>query len=239
MASSLQAPKIVQTLERLESRIGVRFPESGLAAVCRELVTTGRDTARRARALSRPFRGLRIGVFALIVGGVIAQIAAARFLHLERMDFEAANLVQGTEAAVNLLILFGGAIWFMLTAEERIKRGRVLAALHELRSLAHVIDMHQLTKDPTVVLDPSKRTPMSPARNMSEFELTRYLDYCSEMLALIGKLAALYAERVRDPAVVNAVNDIENLTGSLSRKIWQKIMIIGQLDERRANSNSA
>ena len=51
------------------------------------------------------------------------------------------------------------------------------------------------------------------------------------MLALIGKLAALYGENMRDGVVVDAVNDIENLAANLGRKIWQKIMIIGQLRE--------
>jgi hypothetical protein len=36
------------------------------------------------------------------------------------------------------------------------------------------------------------------------------------MLALIGKLAALYAERMRDGVVIDAVNDIENLTTGLA-----------------------
>lgn len=67
---------------------------------------------------------------------------------------------------------------------------------------------------------------------MTQFELTRYLDYCAEMLALIGKLAALYADRVRDSVVIASVNDIEDLTAGLGRKIWQKITIIGALDER-------
>ena len=30
-------------------------------------------------------------------------------------------------------------------------------------------------------------TPSSPLRRMTPFELTRYLDYCSEMLAIISK----------------------------------------------------
>jgi hypothetical protein len=107
----------------------------------------------------------------------------------------------------------------------------VLDALHRLRSLAHVIDMHQLTKDPTVILDTHK-TQASPERTMSQFELTRYLDYCSEMLAMVGKLAALYGERMRDGVVIDAVNDIETLTTSLGRKIWQKITIISALEER-------
>ena len=93
--------------------------------------------------------------------------------------------------------------------------------------------MHQLTKDPTLVLGP--RTSSSPAREMSRFELARYLDYCAEMLALTAKLAALYAGESDDPVVIAAVNDIETLTSDLGRKIWQKIMILGQLDEARAD----
>lgn len=231
---TLDAEKIVITLERLHTRIEERFPDSGLGRVCDDLVKTARQTARRARALNTPYIGVRLGVLALIVAGVIAQILAARFAHLERLGTDVANLVQSTEAAVNLLILFGGAVWFLTTLETRMKRARALAALHELRSYAHIIDMHQLTKDPTIILGAhQKRTEHSPQRDMSEFELARYLDYCAEMLALAGKLAALYAERLQDAVVVNAVNDVESLTTNLGRKIWQKIMIISQLDESR------
>jgi hypothetical protein len=48
------------------------------------------------------------------------------------------------------------------------------------------------------------------------------------MLSLTGKLAALYAQSVNDTVVVEAVNDIENLATNLSRKIWQKIMMVEQ-----------
>jgi hypothetical protein len=51
------------------------------------------------------------------------------------------------------------------------------------------------------------------------------------MLALIGKLAALFADRTRDGVVIDAVNDIENLTNGLGRKIWQKITIISALEQ--------
>ena len=51
------------------------------------------------------------------------------------------------------------------------------------------------------------------------------------MQSLIGKLAALYADRMRDSVVIEAVNDIENLTTGLGRKIWQKITILSALDE--------
>ena len=87
--------------------------------------------------------------------------------------------------------------------------------------------MHQLTKDPEQVLSPEmERTESSPARVMSRFELARYLDYCAELLSLVGKLASLHAQHLPDHVILEAVNDIESLSVGLSRKIWQKIVIL-------------
>ena len=44
------------------------------------------------------------------------------------------------------------------------------------------------------------------------------------MLSLTGKIAALYLKDFDDSVVVSAVNEIEELTTGLSRKIWQKII---------------
>jgi len=230
-ATHLRADRVLATLDKLQDRINARFPEAGLARVCADVIETARFSARDAASLARPHFFWRFGALLLIVFGLAAQIAAFRFLNIRAETLTAPELVQGLEAAVNLLILFGGAIWFIMSLEERRKRQRALDALHRLRQLAHVIDMHQLTKDPTVVLDQHK-TAASPERTMTQFELTRYLDYCAEMLSLIGKLAALYGDRVRDSVVIAAVNDIEDLTAGLGRKIWQKITIIGALEER-------
>ena len=76
------------------------------------------------------------------------------------------------------------------------------------------------------------RTSSSPDRDLTPFELVRYLDYCSEMLSLTAKLAALYAEKLSDPVVLEAVGDIERLTSDLSGKIWQKITIVQSLEGR-------
>ena len=51
---------------------------------------------------------------------------------------------------------------------------------------------------------------------MTPFELTRYLDYSGEMLALIGKIAALYAQNFEDTTTLVTVNEIEALTSALS-----------------------
>lgn len=225
---TLRADLILSTLDKLHERIIARFPESGLGRVCADLQLTADEIVRDAAEIAKPSWGWRIGAGLVAMLGLAAQFWAAEHFRIEGAS--STELLQGLEAAVNLLILFGGGVWFLMTLEERLKRQRVLDALHRLRSAAHVIDMHQLTKDPTIVLDAHK-TPASPQRTMSHFELTRYLDYCAEMLALIGKLAALYAERMRDSVVIDAVNDIENLTTGLGRKIWQKITIISALEE--------
>ena len=114
---------------------------------------------------------------------------------------------------------------FLWSIETRVKRRRTMDSIHELRSIAHVVDMHQLTKDPAALLD-RYRTASSPQRTMTPFELARYLDYCSEMLALISKVAALYVQDFPDHVAATAVDEIENLTTGLSRKIWQKVTLL-------------
>ncbi|HWA91019.1 MAG TPA: hypothetical protein VG889_13350 [Rhizomicrobium sp.] len=234
----LKPELIVNTVERLSARIAERFPSSGLATVCADLAQTAQATAERVERLGRPNIALRLLALGVVVAGLAAQIYVAELIDWEDVLRRAdpVGITQGLDSIVNLLILAFGAIWFVLTLEQRLKRRQVQARLHELRAFAHVVDMHQLTKDPTVVLSASEPTTSSPARRMSKFELSRYLDYCSEMLALIAKLAALYAGRIRDREVTAGVVEIEELTSDLGRKIWQKIMILSELDERQRST---
>ena len=238
MHQGLDAPKVVKTLERLRARISERFPKAGLSTVAQDLVDVAEATAARARRVSEPFVLLRagIGLVVLTTVGVGAWVVMHSPPQHLTLSPDVAALAQGLNAVVNLLALAVGSIWFMMSLEQRLKRRRALKDLHELRSFAHVIDMHQLTKDPTVMLSKQPRTSSSPVREMTQFQLTRYLEYCAEMLALIGKLAALYSEYTRDPEIVGAVNDVENLSTDLGRKIWQKITILSALDESQAKA---
>ena len=124
---------------------------------------------------------------------------------------------------------------FLITFESRLKRRRALETLHQLRSVAHIVDMHQLTKDPERIAAVRPDTASSPARALTPFDLGRYLDYCSELLAVISKLAALHVQHFNDPVTLAAVNDIECLTTGLSNKMWQKITL---LDTFRAQAVS-
>ena len=89
--------------------------------------------------------------------------------------------------------------------------------------------MHQLTKDPERLLSKEPSTPSSPERLMTSPELGRYLDYCSELLSVTSKLAALLVQYFNDEVVLSAVNEIETLTTGLSGKIWQKIRMLDRV----------
>lgn len=64
--------------------------------------------------------------------------------------------------------------------------------------------------------------------------MSRYLDYCCEMLSLLGKIAAIYGVHLQDEIALRAVNDVERLTTGLSQKIFQKVMILHGVVDRSA-----
>jgi hypothetical protein len=165
----------------------------------------------------------------LLVGAVGLAWIVSLFYRVPASAENVYTVLQGLEAAANLLVLMGAGIFFLFRIEERLKRRDALKALHELRSIVHVIDMHQLTKDPSSVVSIAGKTASSPARTLSRIEVARYLDYCSEMLSLTSKVAVLFAQGFPEPTVTEAVSDIERISAGLSQKIWQKINILEAL----------
>jgi hypothetical protein len=155
-------------------------------------------------------------------------IGVLRNIHQFRFD-DFTNSIQAFESTIGSVVFISAAILFLMSCETRIKRSRALKAVHELRAMAHIVDMHQLTKDPELYSGKTQSVPAAPKRAMTPFELGRYLDYCSDALALISKIAALYVQEFQDPVLLDAVDDVETLTSGLSRKIWQKITIFETL----------
>ncbi|MCA9032096.1 MAG: hypothetical protein KDA66_14870 [Planctomycetaceae bacterium] len=229
----LQSSRITETVEILSRRIRERFPEAGLNKVCGHLLEFAREAQKTSHDISRPMYGVRVisGLLVFLFAAVFAWCFA--HVRMPQQQLMANEFVQVVEAGFNAILLTGLTLFFFGSLETRVKRGRALRALHELRSLAHVIDMHQLTKDPERVLSPGRETESSPKSTMTSFQLNRYLDYCSEMLALVGKIGALYVDEFTDTEAVEAVNDLESLTTGFSRKIWQKINILQLADERQ------
>lgn len=224
--TTLDANKLIETIERLARRVGERFPNAGLYQVVRQLLAIANQSKARAEMVAQPLLWVRVVITLLLLVLIVGIVSALRAIDLTVTDVNFFEVVQAVEAGINEIILLGAGIFFLVTLETRIKRSRALKALNELRAIAHVIDMHQLTKDPEYILQRGFDTPSSPVRTMTDYELSRYLDYCSEMLSLTGKLAVLYVQNFDDAIVLNAVNEIESLTTDLSRKIWQKLMIL-------------
>ena len=226
---TLDPDRIVGTLERLEARIGERFPGRGLGKVCAELTDVAQATKARAAKIAQANVPLRLGSLAVIVTGVAVIGYVGTIIEYKHSTDNLFGVVQGIEALINVLVLSGAAIFFLSTIEQRWKRHQALEYLHELRTIVHVIDMHQLTKDPSRFAGQPTRS--SPERTMSPYELMRYLDYCSEMLSLAAKVATLYAQSSRDSVVIGAVTELEQVSANLSQKIWQKITLIRDVEE--------
>ncbi len=217
-------------------RIEERFPDSGLGRVAAELAVVAQQNEVVIAQLRRPLWWLR--TVTLLAAATLVSLVlwiGVEFVQVaEKHTGSLPDLLQGIDAAINELIFLSLAIFFLMSLEVRFKRRGALRMIHHLRSIAHVVDMHQLTKDPEHALRPVAATASSPKRTLTRVDLTRYLEYCSELLALVSKLAALHAQDLQDPVVLEAVNDLESLTADLARTVWQKITILDITEPERA-----
>jgi hypothetical protein len=223
----LEAPAVKETVEELYGRIEARFPTRGLLGVCGDLIKLVDEVQTSAGQGQRRIRMARV-ISRVVMVLVLAATAVALVLAVHDALFgdgvrNSIDVLDLAETAVNDLVYAAIAIFFLWSFPERLQRSRLLNLLHQLRSTAHVIDMHQLTKDPEQLKPSWVPTSKSTKLNMTRDQVERYLDYCSEMLSLVGKTAALCAEESRDSVILETVSTIENLTVGLSRKIWQKI----------------
>lgn len=126
-----------------------------------------------------------------------------------------------------MLLVLAGGIFFLVGMENRMRRNQALDAIAEFRSLAHLVDLHQINKDPG--LD-SLKPPEDDKRTVrSDEALASYLDFSGDLLSIVGKLAAYYAQNLSDRVVLDAVNEIETLTSSLSNKLWLKILVLREM----------
>lgn len=227
----LQAEKIVETAIQLRRRIEERFPGSGLGNLAVEVVNVANEAAVRSKEIRQPNYWLRTGSVLLIVlmAGLLGVIATK--LHSEDDPFQLNEFVQTFEAAIGSVVFLGLAIIYLWSVEGWWKQRRALSAIRELRAMAHIVDMHQLTKSPESAVG-SQPTASSPKRTLTQFELSRYLDYCIELLSLINKIGAIYVQEFPDAVALEAVDQLSDLTNGLSRNIWQKVMLLDRAVEK-------
>lgn len=225
MSAQLDYQGIKETVGTLLLRIKDRFPESGLYDVCKQLEDLGDETKQVTERIGQPIWPVRIFSCVLMLVFIIALLTLLGNFQTEN-DASLFAVVQTLDAGASLLIFLGISTIFLWSIEQRLRRKHAIRAINRLRDLAHVIDMKQLTKDPDGLVAIAHPTEHSPKRGLDAYALGRYLDYCTEMLSLVSKLGYLYVTEFHDVEATQAANELENLCTGLSRKIWQKIMII-------------
>ena len=226
---TLHAEAVAETVRRLRDRIAERFPERDLVRVADELLgLVGRVTVD-ASAVRGRIRIARVVSRVLIVTIALGTVVAL-WLAVDGARGDAGpdglDWLPLIETTINDLVFAAIAVFFLYTFPERLQRGDLLKLLHRLRSLAHIVDMHQLAKDPERLRPGFRPTGSSADVHLDRDQMERYLNYCSELLSLVGKTAALCAEESRDAVVLETVRSIEELTLGMSRKIWQKISVL-------------
>ncbi|MEE9403359.1 MAG: hypothetical protein V3V20_00570, partial [Algisphaera sp.] len=202
----LRPERILMAIELLIERIEYRLPGRGLGRTASDLRAVAGHAVAESAEVQKPYRGLRFAgvVLALIMVAVLIKFTIG-LTHYYKSDADIWDLLSGIEAAISTLVYLGLAGAFLFTVEMRLKRRRVLAAMQELRALAHVLDMHQFSKDPERLIHQelldSEPGVDADGPSLSPFLTGRYLDYCSELLSLTGKVAALYARNTQDSVV--------------------------------------
>ena len=225
----LSSQEVLNMATLLHERIQERFGGRRLCDTSKRVLTLTERAGRRARQLGRPNWFMRAVLLLFLAAALVGAGYAVYMLHLSLEVSTITDFLQALSAALDALIVIAAGVYFILSIDLRLKRHVALKALHELRSLAQIVDMHQCDKDPDRIRRPKELdTRLSPHLGMNAFELGRYLDYCCELLSVISKIAALYAEHLRDEVSLRTVKEITDLTLGLSEKIGQKLNLLGK-----------
>ena len=223
MFKNLDIDKVTAAIELLRLRVQERFPTANLLNVCNELKELSNNAKANIQHLNKPYVYFRI-IFSFLI--ILTKVLITYTIwHISSQDLPTnfQSFIATSEALMNELVMIGAAFYFIGKFENSLKQKKILYALQELRTIIHVIDLHQLTKDPAPILQ--NNSEHSPERALSKSELNSYLDYCSEMLSLTSTVAATYGFNCNDQIVLETIHNIEVLSGTLSNKIWQKITI--------------
>lgn len=185
MERVLREDKLLETAERLQKRIAKLFPDSGLTQIAGEIVQITREAMARAERIRRPdllLRGGLVLLALLALAGVVKH-----FYSYNDSSTALKDRMQFMDTTKGAAAYMAGAAIFLVTLEVRLKRRRALKAIHELRAMAHIIDMHQLTKDPDRL--GRKDEPLLVGAKVTDADLMgRYLNYCTRQETLMSPI---------------------------------------------------
>lgn len=147
MYRTIYADKIIPTVKTLCQRIEERVPGRSISMVCKDLYAATQEVQQQEAWIKKPNIYLRIGIAVLVSLVIIFISNGLANMNIADQDLSLMDIISLMESAINDLVFIGAGIYFLVSIENRIKRKRTLDRLNELRALAHVIDMHQLTKE--------------------------------------------------------------------------------------------
>lgn len=218
-----------ETASRLVERIQQRFGDDPLTDIARQVLDVAKMSEKRiARALRVGFF-IRMLTWPLVLAAGVGIAWWVKSLNLTLRVNDAGDLAQSLDSVFQLLLVLGAGGWFLLSIGTKAQRRSLFKALQELHALTQVIDLVQLDKDPDRLhFSSDQRTPTSPTLGKANtaFLLGRYLDYCSELLSVLSKIACLYRERVSDEAVLSRLGDFDRLSNQLRANIGSKMGLI-------------
>jgi ABC-type polysaccharide/polyol phosphate export permease len=153
-------------------------------------------------------------LFLLILLVSLSLVYTWKKLNITFLGINIADFAQMLDASFSFLVLLGSGAYFLISYESRARKKKLIQAINKLIGLAHVVESHQLSKDPD-------NNPYKDAKM-----LAKYLNYCTDLLALSSKIGFLYVQALNDPEAQSIESELETLTSGISRKIWQKIMLV-------------
>ena len=233
--NNLDPQKIVDTIERLSQRVSERFPDSGLTNVCSRLHDISENMKKRAEWIGRPVYWLR--AITWLICFAILSMAIARFYYLAEPTAPLGSggsrrrrrwLRDSAGGGPERHCFDSAAIFFFLTLETRYKRQRALKAIHELRTVAHIIDHASVDEGPASdhvqtglfvngIVSQAADDPVSIATLPGVLQRNAVID---------GKIAAVYVQEFDDGVALTSATELETLTTGLSNKIWQTAPIL-------------
>lgn len=218
-----------ETALRLVERIRSRFGEDHVTDIALRVAHVASISETKLRKALRAGRLIRLLTWPWIIAAALGVAAWIRSLQLTLQLEDAGELAQSLDSLCQLLLVLGAGAWFLLSIGSKVQRVSLLKALQELHELAQVIDLIQLDKDPDRLhFNKDQRTEKSPTLGKANtaFLLSRYLDYCAELLSLLAKISCLYRDKVSDEVVLGKLSDFDRLTNQLRANISTKMSLI-------------
>ena len=228
-AHRLDPSRIIKTAENLAQRIGQALPGSNLHELAEELVRIARDTDRRVQQASQPIVAIRFASVSAIGASLLGLWYLVNRIDVPWEFKNITDLFEAADAGFNLLVVVAGALWFFITLESRLKRKKALEFIQELREFIHVIDTTQLYYTPELY-NHEHANPSYAQR----FDHT-YLLLCSQMIALITNLAALYTRGAAGDSIMRAASEVEMFGAALTDKLYSKAEFVRESSLPRSN----